>query len=184
MRAKATTSEEKFPAAENLKRSVYFVSRKIARCVPDSVVAFADVVAVAGLLGFNSIPMAGRLPPTGDAIDARIHQIFLRPTFGDHFDRHPGVPRPSQFADDAGESLAPALMSLHFHFGLIVGMPRGFGEQDGVFLASCAGRMLGMNPHGENHAPLRQRTFRQVDQCIQMARSEAVVFAGRKRQER
>ena len=39
-----------------------------------------------------------------------------------------------------------------------------------------------MNSNGQNHTPLRQGSFRQVDQRGYVIRTEAVIFPGRKRQ--
>src|SRR5262249_20883931 len=55
--------------------------------VPDAVVAFANIVAVTGLLGFDGGPVAVGLTPAGDAVDARIHQVLIWPAFSDYFHR-------------------------------------------------------------------------------------------------
>ena len=66
---------------------------KNSRSVPDAVVAAADVVSVLALRRVDGAPMSGGLPPAMDAIGTRVHQILVRPAFGNDLARHPMHPK-------------------------------------------------------------------------------------------
>src|SRR5204863_4311414 len=105
---------------------------------------------------------------------------FTGPAFG--YDLL-GLQAARQQSADSLESRAPILMALHAKLGLIQRMSQRLAEQGPARPAPRALGMLGMDTHGENHRPLRERPFGQCEQRGDVLRSEAVVLAVGQRQD-
>jgi hypothetical protein len=150
---------------------------KNARGVPDAVAAALNVVAVTGVSSLDGRPMAGRLPPAMHAVDARVEQVLVGPTFGDNFDWGAGPASSGQTRENPLKAALPVMMALHLGPRLIARMAVGLIDQDRIVAARGTAGRFWMNPHREDHAPLSKRAGRQIQQNRYMRRAKAIVLA-------
>ena len=130
--------------------------RKDSGPVPNAVSAAADIVAKEPVRGADGAPMARRVPPALNAIDARIDQILIGPTFSDHFTCSACTDLRAYLV----ESRFPLVMPLYANGRLMLRMMLGSTGQRRGLLAIRALRVLGMGPNRPDHCPLRESASR------------------------
>src|SRR5688572_3637010 len=93
--------------------------------VPDAAAAELHVIAKAGVLAADRLPVPAGLPPGMDAFLSRLDQALSRPAFGADLAREHAA---AELAVDVLEALAPIMMPLQVDAGLVLRMAFGLGS--------------------------------------------------------